>query len=158
MSTVFHGILIARSVSSVNDAVGRMVQTSGLKVDSVTAELTAITLAEPRRGIRIEETAALATSLSHAFDALFVLWDDRVGTRVSALYQSGKLIREFGPEDELWVPLNDDGRAMTERPPLCASELDEDGEYETSVNAIALGLREIGAGTAWTALRAFIVR
>jgi len=87
--------------------------------------------------------------------AVVVRYDSRIGHRSSVVYRVGQPAEHYGPDEELFVPLDDEGEPQTDVKPIPASKLDPDEEYETSVNAIELGLRAIGA-LPWETLRRFI--
>jgi len=101
----------------------------------------------------VTEVTAFAATISHQMPALFIIYDDRTSTRISARYDGGILVRTFGPEDERFVPLLPDGEPG-EGPVLTASQLDPEAEYETVVNAIELGLRDLGWEVNWRDLLA----
>jgi len=86
-----------------------------------------------------------ATHLSKTCgNALVVLYDNRVGRRVSKLYRDGELDREFGELDEKWVPLDENGDPQINHRKLSADELNDDDEYDCVQDAITLGLSRLG--------------
>ncbi len=76
--------------------------------------------------------------------ALVVLYDNRVGLRVSKLFREGELECEFGELDEKWLPLDEKGEPDVNQPILSADELNPDDEYECTQDAISLGLAKLG--------------
>ena len=50
----------------------------------------------------------------------------------------------FGEDDELWVPLDENGQPDLSAAPLAVDDLLDDEEYATLKNAIDLGLEEFG--------------
>lgn len=89
-------------------------------------------------------------------EAVLVRFDSRVGHRSSAVFINGEKIEEYGPEDELYVALDDEGDPVSDSELLRLSELQSDEEYETAVNAIERGLNRIGFS--WARLREMISR
>jgi hypothetical protein len=99
-----------------------------------------------------------ATALAKSFgQVLLVRYDDQIGHRSSALYESGREKVAYGEEDEIWVLLDDDGAPDMSGPRLRVDQLDPDPdvEYETIENAIQLGLRDFG-WERWRLLHHFI--
>jgi len=89
----------------------------------------------------------LARELSQLLGrALVVRFDSRIGHRSSALFEHGSLSRAFGEQEELFVPLDERGEPTAGAAPVRRWERDPDAEYETSKNAIQLGLEALGAG------------
>lgn len=74
---------------------------------------------------------------------LLIRYDSRISYRSSTLYREGKKIKEFSEEDELFVPLDEDGEPLTDNQRLKQSDFLPDEEYETVMNAIQLGLESI---------------
>lgn len=98
------------------------------------------------------EIDAAATHLSKTCgNALVVLYDNRVGLRVSKLFRKGELDCEFGELDEKWVPLDERGDPDISHHPLSVDELDPDDEYECTQDAISLGLAKLGVANFVTA-------
>lgn len=91
------------------------------------------------------EMDAAATHLSKTCgNALVVLYDNRVGLRVTKLFREGEFDCEFGELDEKWVPLDEQGEPRINHHTLSADELDPDDEYECTQDAISLGLAKLG--------------
>jgi hypothetical protein len=78
--------------------------------------------------------------------ALAVFYDNRCGTEKAMLFSQGREGRAFGPEDELWVPLDEEGEPVLEGPRLKPAELQPDQEYDCVRSAIAAGLEALGVG------------
>lgn len=164
MSEVFEGILCAAQP----DRLGAMVvdlspagaprgRSPAYRTRELTPLLSAAFVTNPRaQGSFLEETAHTASVLSRALGkALLVAYDTRVSCRVAVLAE-GEVAAEFGEEDELFVPLREDGTPNNEGLRLRFEELDPTGEYETVVNAVQLGLQHFGHPEAWAALRELI--
>lgn len=91
-----------------------------------------------------EATCGLAAQLSEsAAAALAVFYDNRSGVCAGGLYRAGELVQEFGEDDELWVPCDDEGEPRRDCPPIPPSEMDEDQEYDCIRDAIAAGLSKL---------------
>jgi hypothetical protein len=100
----------------------------------------------------------LAKALSSSFQrSLVIRYDSRESFRASALYTNGALHKQYGREDEIFVPLDEEGEPVVDGPTHRYSELDPSGEYETSTNAIELGLQKLGVGS-WGEIQAVIAR
>jgi hypothetical protein len=76
--------------------------------------------------------------------AVAIAYYDRVALRQASLYADGALKQTFGADDELWVPLAEDGYPVTTAEPLRVNQLAAGEEYETLYNAIDLALSEAG--------------
>ena len=91
-----------------------------------------------------ESLASLAEQLSSRLGAvLLTLYDNRSGVRFAALFDRDG-VREFGAEDEHWVPLTENGTADISGERMKLHELEEDREYDCVLSAIDLGLRALG--------------
>ena len=98
------------------------------------------------------EIDGLAEHLSNVTGRALVLrYDSRLGHRSSRLYIDGRQIRAFGEDDELFVPLDDDGEPVLSARPVRRDEFEAGAEYETVRNAIQLGMDALGVGD-WKAL------
>ncbi|HXI13731.1 MAG TPA: hypothetical protein VNM92_13970 [Thermoanaerobaculia bacterium] len=154
MSEVFEGIL----VSTVRDVARTWARDEELQLAfDVLTGMSVIYRVDSRDGFsfskRSEELAArISTKASRA---LLVRYDSRAGFRASVAFRDGSELMRYGPDDELYVPLDNDGEPRSDVPPATLSDLDPEEEYETAVNAIELGLREID-GPPWSVLRSFI--
>jgi len=118
-------------------------------IGAVSADLSVVSREDGTVRRRFSEHIdQLAVELSMELGkALVVRYDDRVGLRWAGLYEGGEAVREFGEDDELWVPLGEDGEPVVDGLQLKYSELDPDEEYATSVNAIEAGLLAFGRGS-----------
>jgi hypothetical protein len=97
------------------------------------------------RQLSIDDTRQLATTISSFSDsALAVFYDNRVALRAAVHYSRGKLVREYDAQDELWVPLDEDGQPLLGGPPLLVGDLSPEEEYETVRNAIDVALSAVG--------------
>jgi len=83
-------------------------------------------------------------------NALAVLYDNRVGLRISKLFRDGKLYCEFGEIDEKWVPLDENGAPDINHHTLSTDELNPEDEYECTQDAISLGLAKLGVAISLT--------
>jgi hypothetical protein len=157
MSTVFQSVICAANPQDVT-AVSELWRSAQIAVAQCAPALSAVFATGPRDDTSFFNIAdSLAQQLSLRFGhALIVVFDDRTGTRVSSLFRDGTADAEFGEEDELWVPLDANGHAMSNGPRLTPAQLDPDQEYETATNAIQLGLAAIGHADAWPEFRRFM--
>jgi hypothetical protein len=73
-------------------------------------------------------------------------------------YLTPVAITSFGADDELWVPLDEDGNPLVTACARRIGELDHDAgaEYETCRNAIQLGLEALHCDDVWVSLRALM--
>jgi hypothetical protein len=95
------------------------------------------------------EVEKIAVSLSMRFGkALLLLYDNSCDVRFAALYESGALVKEFGEGDEIWVPLDEQGYADTDRGRFRWDDIkdDSEGEYDCIYDAIDVGLEAFGVG------------
>ena len=98
----------------------------------------------------------LSLYLSTQFDnALLVIYNDQTGQRISVHYIKGEENSRFTVDDEIFIPLDEQGEPVLSAKRLTLYELDEDEEYETVENAIELGLKKFG-GLEWSVLKTFI--
>ncbi len=77
-------------------------------------------------------------------NALVVLYDNRVGLRVSSSFAKDNWIANLVKLDEKWVPLDERGDPDMNHHTLSADELDSDDEYACTQDAIFLGLAKLG--------------
>jgi hypothetical protein len=87
----------------------------------------------------------IASHLSITYSqALLIHYDDRVGYRASVVFEEGVPIRSFGEADEIWVQLDEHGSPLIDGKKFSITEIqhDQENEYETRINAIALGLNQ----------------
>jgi hypothetical protein len=99
-----------------------------------------------------ENLIAVALKMSTETNkTLLVQYDDRLGYRYSCLYTKGVLTKEFTPEDEVWVLVNEEGNPLLDQHFLPAQvDEDEDNEYQTLRNSVELGLDELGTSEKWS--------
>ena len=149
MSEIFEGVvcptLDRASLVSQSGALG------GLSFDVRPAGPDAFVVFrnDPRQGAKFTDTVNhLADALSRAFGkALVVRYDSRIGHRSSVLFEGGIRKHDFGPEQELFVPLDEKGYPLADSSPRSLRQLDPESEYETVCNAIQLGLKALGHGS-----------
>lgn len=100
----------------------------------------------------------LAAELSRSFgQSLLVRYDSCQGYRASIHYGGGAATNQFGPHDELYVPVDDSGNPITEAKRVRLCDLSPHEEYETIENAIQMGFSLLGAGD-WESFKAFLGR
>jgi hypothetical protein len=91
--------------------------------------------------VDFETMKSLASKLSESISAaLAVFYDNRCGLRAAASFRAGALSASFGEHDELWVPLDEDGEPRHDVPPVPATSLDPNEEYDCMQDAIEVGL------------------
>jgi hypothetical protein len=95
------------------------------------------------------EAEKIAVSLSMRFGkALLLLYDNSCDVRFAALYEGGALVKEFGEEDEIWVPLDERGYPDTDRGRFRWDDIKNDSEveYDCTWDAIDAGFEALGVG------------
>ncbi len=105
-----------------------------------------------------DRTEALAEGLSEVVGrALLVRYDSRIGHRSACVYEHGNRVRTFGEDDELFVPLDEEGEPILSADPVTRSEFEDGEEYETVRNAIEQGLDALGVAE-WDSLLDLMTR
>jgi hypothetical protein len=84
--------------------------------------------------------------------AMLLFYNEKAGTSTGMLYEDGHPTREFGEEDERWVPYGEDGELQTDGPHLVPSQLLPVVEYDCIYSATEACLSAIHASPAWSAL------
>jgi hypothetical protein len=165
VSEIFEGILCAVEPRDLEAIVARLVSAGSpnarrlrIRVRELGPQLSAAFVTNPRaQGSYLAQVADVASELSRLLGkALLVAYDTRVGVRLSALFSEGDAEAEYGEEDELFVPLREDGTPDAGGRRFHPEELDPSGEYETILNAVQMGLQQFGHPEAWAALRDLI--
>ncbi|WP_165248530.1 hypothetical protein [Paludisphaera soli] len=77
--------------------------------------------------------------------AVALFYDSRGGAYFGLLYDAGRKTREFGEDDEWYVPYGDDGKLLVDEPRLRVRDLHPDEEYDCVFSAIDAALQAIGA-------------
>lgn len=90
-------------------------------------------------------------------DCCVLAYDDRIGLRESIVVLEGRRVA-FGEQDELWVPIDEDGRPLKLAQPLLSTELEDEEEYATIKDAIQLGLDQFGISMTSQEFRGMITR
>ncbi len=156
MSNAFVGVFVRSSVDLVNERISgerlRNLVAVAPFSDNVTVVFQKDSFSEAFAEAEFER---LARELSLHFSVSLLLhFNDQVGYRSAELYENGASHREFGPDDELWVQLAENGELEQDSPPLKLTELVEDEEYGTFKSAVDLGFEAFGDGS-WPALVSF---
>jgi hypothetical protein len=95
-----------------------------------------------------EELERVAAVLSESLGkTLLVRWNTTVGYRTATLYVNGELALSFGQDDELWVPLDEEGELIRDQGIFHVKDLDPDTEYDRLKSAADLGFDALGRGT-----------
>jgi hypothetical protein len=156
MSYVLGGIIVpvAESVAAVE------VANCGMLFDVLRLDDGISILARPGRPAFDDTVCEFARRLSSARGvALFVRWDDRVGTRESRVFRAGIQTHRFSNDDELYVVLDDVGMPLPDGRKYQESELDAlaGEEFEVFQNALELGCEQSKL-CSWQLLHDFIKR
>ncbi len=159
MSEVFEGFLASVApghLKNVVDETGVVVPLAFASLEEGTAVCYRV---DPRDALVFSEAMdRIVSNVSKSIGrSLLVRYDSRTGHRSATLYDRGEVEGDFGPDDELFVPLDEEGDPVRAAVPLPRAALDPDEEYETHRNAIELGISALGVGT-WPALLAFMSR
>src|SRR5271165_6730864 len=111
MSEVFEGIVSKVPVATVRSVVSALLTPFELTICDLPDGCSVLYRNDTRQSSRFsEEMDRLARTISESISTcLLVRYDSRIGHRSSSLYSSGRLIRNFGEADELFVPLGEDG-------------------------------------------------
>jgi hypothetical protein len=84
--------------------------------------------------------------------SILIRYDDRVGLRYSCLYENGSSVKEFLPEHEIFVRVDESGETLSEKTftfQQVESDDNQENEYETIYNSIELGLTELSIDLKW---------
>jgi hypothetical protein len=165
MSTIFEGVLCRASKDDLDIALDGLDAVSDIRRSGrgelvyvqIAPDVSAVYVSKSDpRGVFLDEVWDVAVSLSRTFGkSLLVRYDDRVGYRSAVYFVEGVEEAVYAADDELWVPLDDEGDLVLSENPIHKTEFDEDTEYETIENAIQLGLKRFGVGE-WAALQRLI--
>ncbi len=158
MSEVFLGIVVRGIVPAVAEVLTDDPLNNILVATRFSDDFLIVWVKNPPAATRISdgEFDRLSRELSRRFSSsLYLNYDSRLGYRESQLYEKGDSRLGFGLDDELWVPLREDGELDRSAPPMKVSELQEDEEYGTIKNAIDFGFESFGGGS-WSGLKSFI--
>lgn len=159
MSEMFEGAICRCPAATARAHAAAMVNPISIEAFELPDNLLVVCQSSPRRSSAFADdmdcfTCEISKSITKA---LLIRYDSRVGHRSSRLYVEGHLKREFGQNDELFVPLDEKGEPITTGPHIKFNEMVANEEYETIKNAIELGLSEFGSGS-WTDLKQLIGR
>ncbi len=159
MSAIFEGILLLRpSIDEPGFAVEKFCESrvGGARVGYIALDdaISVIARTDGRNAPFSEKFERLASMLSSTLGrALVVRYDSRVGHRSSSYFENGIEIAEYGEDDEILSPLNEDGSVSGEW--ISPDQAEESEEYGMVKNAIELGLEKFGAGN-WDDVRFMI--
>lgn len=156
MSEIYEGIVCKAEKEKIEEFLySRQIREFNLK--KVDNEILLILLTKNDVRSFSPNSEMVAKSLSLGFQkSLLFQYDSRVGYRASELFIDGEIKNIFGVEDELYMILDDDGEPDKNRGIIHYSEMLENEEYETSKNAIDIGLEHISSNLNWNVLREFI--
>jgi hypothetical protein len=150
VSDIFESVVFRGAGSDMQRLLDEAGQSVPVILERVGDGLNAISRTDARATGPVSEAMEhVASAVSQqAGSALLFRYDGRIGYRESKLYESGQLVREFGPSDERWVRLDEHGDTVPNATTYSADQLDSDpnAEYETVRDAIELGLDAFGAG------------
>jgi hypothetical protein len=77
--------------------------------------------------------------------AVAISYDDQSGSRFAFVFENEREAAVFGPNDEKWVLLDDDGEPQTGGPRFTIAQLSENDEAACVVTAIDLAVSALGA-------------
>ena len=86
------------------------------------------------------------------FEFLEVWYNDQVGLRYSRHFKNG-LARDFAEDDELWVPLNEEGNPVLSAHRVRKREFKDGDEYDCVYDCITAGLHSFGLSSDSRVLR-----
>jgi hypothetical protein len=159
MSEVFQGVVVNAALQTVEEHLLGHSMKGLMKVSSLKPGLTVIFLKSPRApSVTDLDMERFAMELSSRFlISLLIDYDSRFSHRAATVYASGVLRHKFGENDEMFVPLDENGAPVLHARPRKIAEFLEGEEYETILNSIQLGFSSFGDGT-WADLKLFISR
>lgn len=161
MSTVFEGVLCATCLDNALCIIQQISFNFKLKAEKINNHLSAIYRLETdgKRIVFSLKMEYVASQISlRLSQAILVRYDDRIGYRMSVVYQEGNPIKSFGLEDEIWVMTDEDGELIVNGKQFNIEQIkDDEEEYETIYNAIQLGLEFLKINT-WDEVHSFITR
>src|SRR5262245_35231453 len=77
-----------------------------------------------------DEIDTIAEQVSAKYPCLVINYENQVGTREARYYADGDLARSFGPDDEVFVLLGEDGEPLVEGQRYSIDELAEEEDYD----------------------------
>jgi hypothetical protein len=159
MSEVFEGFLCMVPEETLRPMVQSITSTLGLTIEKLN-EYTIVYRNDPRsQAIFTEEIDGVAAHVSRNVGKILVIrYDSRIGHRSARLFEDGMLQCSFGAEDEVWVPVDEEGLPFKDGPVYKETELLRGEEYETIQNAIELGIQELPQTLGWQDLLRFITK
>lgn len=148
MSELYEGVVFRADVPTARAAFAALVSPLRLRlVRLATGVFGVYRVAGRREPIDLEALGDVASQLANQRGEAVALWHDgRSCLRGGMLYKKGLPFREFGPDDEVWVPLGDDGELVLDGPRYRLAELPPGGEYDCFASAIDVALQSILAG------------
>lgn len=152
MSEMYEGIVFRASDAAATDALLRLSAPFPLRLVRLADDtFGAYRVAGRSVPLDVQATTSLAAELSKAVSAaLAVFYDNSSGVRMAAAFRNGTLSAEFGETDEWWTPLDEDGEPRRDVPPVLATDMEADQEYDCVRDAIEAGLAALEAPAAVT--------
>lgn len=151
MSDVFEGVVVFTDEAAISRSFAELRSHLALRLTRLAPSILGVYRSDYPNGrpFDIPEQERIAQRLSEEFDrALLVFYDDRCDACGAALYSGGRLTREFGEPDEVWVELDDDGTPNLEGPRYSGDALPDDFDDGDCIRtAIDAGLDAAGFGT-----------
>lgn len=140
MSEIFEGVLVAAGIKEL-----RYLNEQALELSALSSGVSVVFRDDARSKLQFAEAIEdLARMLSAKYSrALVVRYDSRIGHRSSEVMDGGRCVASYGENDELFVPLDEDGEPLDDATPIRRENLLQGEEYETKVNAIQLGLNHV---------------
>jgi hypothetical protein len=147
VSERYEGVAFCASVGEATDVVGQVNTDLMLQQERLSARVAGVVrVAEAMASFEEASVCAIAAAISElGRPAAALFYDNSCGYRRAVVYEGGRVRRELGEDDELWVPLSANGEPMRQATPLRLDQLRDGEEYECVRSAIDLALGEVGA-------------
>ena len=138
MSAVFEGVV--GKVGAFPDC-----RLEGISRQSLIGDWICIYADKRNSSFRDSRLLDLAKKASVNNTCVYLEYDSRVAYRHAILMRNGVVLEEFGADDELWVPIDDQGNPIREAQHVKTSDLDPAVEYETIADVFFLAVRKLNA-------------
>ena len=144
MSEIYEAVVVLAKADAVAAALASSTASLRLRVTPLSASLTGVhRIASRNEPLQAEAIHALAARLSVLGSSAALLYDNRVGLRSAVLFERGAPLREYGPDTERWVPLDEQGLPIQSAPPVLLKDLQPPEEYEVIASAIDQALTDL---------------
>jgi hypothetical protein len=148
LSEIYEGVVFLGDPATARAAFRVLASPLHLRLVMLTDDVSGVyRVANRDRLFDVPNTEQVACQLSGRVGrAVALFYDNRGGAYFGVLYVGGRRVREFGEEDEWWVPYGDDGEIQVDGPRFRPAELQEDEEYDRVFSAIDAALEAIPVG------------